>query len=98
MYSRVTGITVRYAGKRVNPHLIRDIVAFDWLKKHPGDVLTIQKLLWHTKPDITIRVYGHDFNEAYAVCRVEEYLDEQEEGAKDSPDGSRDKRAMGAVG
>lgn len=78
MYARVAGITLRYAGKRVNPHLIRDIVAFDWLKKHPCDFLTIQKLLWHTKLDTTIRVYGHDFNEAYAVCRVEEYLDAQE--------------------
>lgn len=82
MYERVAGITFRFTGKRVNPHQVRHIHAFHWLKKHTGDYLTVQKLLWHNKLETTIGIYGRDFDEAYAVCRVEEYLDEQEKVAK----------------
>jgi integrase len=74
----VSGLVVRYAGRRVTPHLFRDIVAFTWLKEHPKDYLTLSKILWHMKLSTTIEIYGSRFNESSGVRSMETWLDERE--------------------
>jgi hypothetical protein len=74
LHTIVAGYTLRYTGKRLNPHLIRDIVAVTWLDHHPDDYLTICKLLWHQDVLATLEVYGRDFEESHAVCRMEAWL------------------------
>ena len=74
----VSELTLRFGGKRVNPHLYRDIVAFTWLKAHPKDYLTVSKLLWHNSIAITIEIYGSQFNESSGVCAMEEWLEERQ--------------------
>ncbi len=73
----VSDLTVRYGGRRVTPHLFRDIVAFTWLKTHPQDYLTLSKLLWHSNVNTTIRIYGGRFNESSGVCAMEAWLDQR---------------------
>lgn len=70
----VGGITLRYGGRSVTPHLFRDIYAFMWLKKFPDDYLTLSKLLWHRNIQTTIRKYGWMCNESSALCRMERIL------------------------
>ncbi len=74
----VCSLTLRYGGRRVTPHLIRDIVAFTWLKHHPKDYLTLSKILWHTQINTTINTYGSRFNESSGVCAMEEWLEGRE--------------------
>jgi integrase len=74
LHKIVAGYTLRYTGKRLHPHLIRDIVAVTWLDHHPDDYLTISKLLWHQDVLATLQVYGRDFEESHAVCRMEAWL------------------------
>lgn len=78
MTNRVCSITMRYAGKRVNPHVFRDIVAFTWLKEHPRDYLTLSKVLWHSNLNTTIKIYGSRFNESSGVCAMEAWIEERE--------------------
>jgi integrase len=49
----VEQLASQYAGVPVNPHIFRDIVAYEWLRTHPEDYLTLSKLLWHTSPKAT---------------------------------------------
>lgn len=77
----VSRLTLRYGGKRVNPHLFRDIVAFAWLKEHPKDYLTLSKILWHSNINYTIKVYGSQFDESSGVCAMESWI--KERGAKE---------------
>jgi hypothetical protein len=46
----VAQLTLRHGGRRVTPHVFRDIVAYTWLKHHPKDYLTLSKHLWHSGP------------------------------------------------
>lgn len=78
MTNLVSGLVIRYAGRRVTPHLFRDIVAFTWLKEHPKDYLTLSKILWHMKLSTTIEIYGSRFNESSGVRSMETWLDERE--------------------
>ena len=78
----VADLTMRYGGKRVNPHLFRDIVAFAWLKEHPKDYLTLSKILWHANINYTIRVYGSQFDESSGVCAMEAWVEEREAKSK----------------
>lgn len=71
--------SLRYAGVRTTPHLIRDAVAFAYLKRHPRDYLNLSKLLWHRKVETTIRIYGSRFNESSGVLAMEAWLDEREQ-------------------
>ena len=71
----VATCTLRHGGKRVTPHLFRDIFSFAWLKDHPKDYLTLSKILWHSTPDMVIQTYGARFDESSGVCSVEEWLD-----------------------
>jgi hypothetical protein len=72
----VSTLTLRFGGKRVTPHLYRDVVAFAWLKAHPKDYLTVSKHLWHSSIAITIETYGSQFNESSAACAMEAWLEE----------------------
>jgi len=50
---------MRYLGKPVTPHVIRDIVAHAILSKNPEDYLKVSKLLGHKRVETTLRIYGH---------------------------------------
>jgi hypothetical protein len=73
----VSQLTLRYGGRRVTPHLFRDIVAYTWLKHHPKDYLTLSKHLWHASPNEVIKTYGSRFNESSGVCMMETWLEER---------------------
>jgi integrase len=75
MGTRVKSLTMRFAGAKMSPHVFRDAFAFEWLTTHPDDYLTVSKLLWHTNIQTTLRVYGAQFNESSAVCRLDEWLE-----------------------
>lgn len=75
MGARVKGLTMRFAGVKMSPHVFRDALAYEWLTTHPDDYLTVSKLLWHTNIQTTLRVYGAQFNESSAVCRLDEWLE-----------------------
>lgn len=74
--------TLRHGGRRVSPHLFRDIVAFAWLKAHPKDYLTLSKMLWHKNIKTTIEHYGSRFNESSGVCAMEAWAEEREKEVK----------------
>jgi len=78
----VSRLTSRYGGRRVNPHLFRDIVAFAWLKEHPRDFLTLSKILWHANIQTTIRTYGSRFDESSGMCAMEAWVEEREAKSK----------------
>jgi hypothetical protein len=75
MGNRVNRLTMRFAGAKMSPHVFRDAFAYEWLTIHPDDYLTVSKLLWHTNIQTTLRVYGAQFNESSAVCRLDEWLE-----------------------
>ena len=77
IFTIVGNITYRYAGRRVNPHLFRDILAVKWLEIHPEDYLTVSKLLWHRNIKTTLRTYAANFDESHAVRRAEEWLEKR---------------------
>lgn len=78
----VSELTLRYGGRRVTPHLFRDIVAFAWLKSHPEAYLRLSKMLWHKHVSTTINIYASRFNQASGVIAMEEWLDEREKRNK----------------
>ena len=69
----VKGLASRYSGVPTTPHIFRDIVAFEWLRCHPEDFLTVSKLLWHRNINTTIRIYGHRFDESTGAARMENW-------------------------
>jgi hypothetical protein len=69
----VESLSSIYAGTATNPHLFRDIVAYEWLKEHPEDFLTLSKLLWHTSVEFTLKVYGSRFNESTGIARMDDW-------------------------
>jgi hypothetical protein len=73
----VSSITLRYGGKRFNPHLARDVFTAEWIRKHPGDVVTPSRNLWH-RDTATLWFYAGAVDESAAAVQVEEWLDEQE--------------------
>ncbi len=70
----VSQLVLRYAGKRVSPHLFRSIFAYKWLDEFAEDYLTLSKVLWHRDIKTTLRIYGGNFNESNGVRRVDEWL------------------------
>jgi integrase len=82
MTQTVADLTLRYGGRRVPPHLFRDIVAYTWLHEHPGDYLTLSKMLWHANVTQVILVYGRRFNESSGVCAMDNWLEERAAKAK----------------
>jgi len=78
----VKSLASRYAGVPTTPHIYRDIVAFEWLRTHPEDFLTVSKLLWHRNVNTTIRIYGHRFDESTGAARMENWrADRQQKGS-----------------
>jgi integrase len=75
MTAAIGTLTLRYAGTRITPHSIRHIAAYRWLELNPKDYLTLSKMLWHASVDVTLRVYGEEFNESDGVCMWEQMLD-----------------------
>jgi integrase len=73
LYNTVRELTSKYAGVATNPHLFRDIVAYEWLSKHPADYLTISKLLWHRNLEHTLKVYGSRFDESAGIARMDDW-------------------------
>jgi integrase len=73
----VENVTVRFAGRRVTPHVFRDIVAVRRLECHPADFPSVARLLWHSSPNTLFKFYGRNYDESYGVQRMEEWLDEQ---------------------
>lgn len=63
----VSDLTLRYAQRRVTPHLVRDILAFWWLDSHPEDYLTLSKMLWHRNIKTTLWIYGCRFDESHGL-------------------------------
>jgi hypothetical protein len=51
--------TIEALGKPMNPHLIRDCVAYDFLIDNPGQYLILSQLLSHSDPNTTLQIYGH---------------------------------------
>jgi site-specific recombinase XerD len=78
----VADITLRYTAKRVTPHLFRDMFAYQWLKEHPTDYLTLSKHLWHKDLKTTLRCYGSKFDVSHATCQVEAWLDKRDTSGK----------------
>lgn len=68
--------TLRHGGKAVHPHLFRDIYAYMWVVKYPGEILALSKLLWHSNLDTTVKLYARKFNESSALCRMETLIEE----------------------
>jgi integrase len=69
--------TTKFASRRTTPHIIRDSVAYKWLKEHPKDYLNLSKILWHKNVQTTIGIYGARFNESSGMCAMEAWLDER---------------------
>ncbi len=69
----VKKLAARHTGVPVTPHLYRDIVAYEWLKSHPEDYLTVSKLLWHRNISTTLRIYGRRFDESTGVARMDDW-------------------------
>jgi len=67
--------TAQFASNRSTPHMIRDAVAFKWLKEHPKDYLLLSKILWHKNVQTTIQIYGSRFNESSGTCAMEAWID-----------------------
>ena len=78
--SLVSNLTLRYTGRRVNPHLFRDIFVHYGLNHHQDELPAISKHLWHKSPEITLIIYGWMFDEAEALCQGEGWFEETEEG------------------
>jgi hypothetical protein len=80
--NQVTGTvatqTLRFGGRRVTPHLFRDVASYAWLEDHPENYLTLSKMLWHASPKEVIETYGGRFNVSNGVCSMEAWLDERE--------------------
>jgi integrase len=78
MTELVEELTLRYGGKKVNPHSFRDIVAYTWLRHHPEDYFTLSKMLWHSNLATTTEIYGSRFNESAGVAAMESWLDKRQ--------------------
>jgi site-specific recombinase XerD len=70
----VAGITSRYLGQPVNPHLFRDILAEEWLASGRG-LEGLSNILWHVDSSFTRRVYGRMFDESHGTKAVEDWLE-----------------------
>jgi integrase len=79
----ISDMTLRYGGRRVTPHLFRDIVAYAWLKSHSEDYLTLSKMLWHKNLATTINYYGSRFNESSGVTAMESWTEQCEARKKE---------------
>jgi hypothetical protein len=76
--SRVVGdLTHKYTGRRVNPHLCRDVYATQYLDERPESYLQLSKILWHWDPNTTTKIYGAGYDESHGARSAEEWLDKR---------------------
>jgi hypothetical protein len=75
--------TAIYAGRAINPHLFRDIIALAFLKepKHNGDFLTLSKILWHKNHMVTIMEYAWMYDESVGVNVAAKWSEGRKEAA-----------------
>jgi len=70
----VSEIVLKYAGRRMTPHLFRDAFAYAYLDAHPEDFLSLSKILWHRSIKYTLEIYGRNFDESNGVRRIDDWL------------------------
>jgi integrase len=78
----VSVLTLRHGGRRVTPHLFRDILAYAWLKSHPDDYLTLSRMFWHSSPALVIKTYGRRFDESSAGVAMEAWAEDRKTNSK----------------
>jgi hypothetical protein len=66
-------VTLRFGGKRMNPHIFRDVFAFAYLKKCPRDFINLSIMLWHSSITTTMENYGGKFNASCGTAAVEAF-------------------------
>jgi Phage integrase family len=74
--SMICELALRYGGKRMNPHIFRDVFAFAYLKKRPKDFIQLSIMLWHSKITTTMEYYGGKFNASCGTAAVETWFEE----------------------
>ncbi|MFH1858467.1 MAG: tyrosine-type recombinase/integrase [Candidatus Omnitrophota bacterium] len=91
------GWSERVHGKHLTTHHIRHIAATGYLKRHPGDFLTLQKMLMHKRLDTTLKIYSQ-FSETHACAHFDEFGDgveaEVRAGKSAAADKPRRKRSV----
>jgi hypothetical protein len=77
-------ISLRYGGdgkkrrgKRMNPHIFRDVFAFAYLKNNPRDFVQLSIQLWHSSIDTTMKHYAGKFNASCGTQAVESFAKAQ---------------------
>jgi integrase len=73
MTSTVGELTLRYAGRRVSPHIVRDILIVGFLKDNPEQYELAAKLLWHANPAMIRERYGANFDESFGAVAAEQW-------------------------
>lgn len=73
MTSTVGELTLRYAGRRVPPHIVRDILIVGFLKDNPEQYELAAKLLWHANPAMIRERYGANFDESFGAVAAEQW-------------------------
>ena len=74
MTSTVGELTLRYACRRVPPHIVRDILIVGFLKDNPEQYETAAKVLWHASPAMIRERYGANFDESFGSVAAERWL------------------------
>jgi integrase len=72
----VASVTLKYGGQRITPHAFRHIAAYRWLEESPGSYLELSKMLWHSSVDVTIRIYGSEYNESNGHACFEDLIEQ----------------------
>ena len=76
--ARVGTQSLRVLGRRITPSIFRRSFAEEWLRYYPEDYLVLSKILWHSDPETTIRLYGNAFNESDAAVCADNWLKKRE--------------------
>ena len=82
MTKTVGELTLRYAGRRVTPHILRDIVTVGFLKDRPEQYETAAKILWHSTPAMIRQRYGANFDESFGAVAAEQWLEDRKKREK----------------
>jgi hypothetical protein len=77
MTCTVGELTLRYAGRRVTPHIARDILIVGFLKDNPEQYELAAKILWHATPAMIRQRYGANFDESFGAVAAERWLAER---------------------
>ncbi len=73
---RIVGnLTQRYAGRRVTPHMHRNIYLHRYLDENRRDYLAASRDLWHSNLQTTLGIYGEMFDESCGAVASEEWLE-----------------------